>query len=234
MTGIAAPWDIMGIKQGDSILYSHLSLTHGMIADIDIGYEDFRCVPRAAWMLSLCREGSVAARMLTRVPTPGGRGLWPPSPQVHGRGALHDGRGVPLAVDSIISVTHRVRTGQREHSAARLREADHVPQQAWKPPGPAPPVCGPDRGQARSTPVHRGGARRPDPAQANMRVDADRALTVATALACVMHACMRVRPPACRRAGSPRTDRSRCSLRPRRPGFPWTCKRARTPISETA
>ena len=47
MTGIAAPWDIMGIKQGDSILYSHLSLTHGMIADIDIGYEDFRCVPRA-------------------------------------------------------------------------------------------------------------------------------------------------------------------------------------------
>ena len=45
--GKAAPWDIMGIKQGDSILYSHLSLTHGMIADIDIGYEDFRCVPRA-------------------------------------------------------------------------------------------------------------------------------------------------------------------------------------------
>ena len=40
--GKAAPWDIMGIKQGDHVLYSHLSLTHAMIADIDIGYEAYR------------------------------------------------------------------------------------------------------------------------------------------------------------------------------------------------
>jgi hypothetical protein len=44
----------MGMRQGNAVVYSHLSLTHALIADIDLGFEDYRCaLPPARPLLAM-------------------------------------------------------------------------------------------------------------------------------------------------------------------------------------